>query len=186
MATATIERFILSGAHFHPDDGSVDVITEDFNDSAAADARAVDILKDTFTAADIDFDDKSNFPDGTYHHDEAGEIVSLKVVKIDVPMPDQVYALLEPPESEDYQDNEPTVTLYADHKKAQEALAEAAIKRIDSSSDIDSISIDTGDDCDEEVEADEARELLAKGTDCCEIDEFDGTYTLQVKTLAIN
>ena len=78
------------------------------------------------------------------------------------------------------------MTLYADHKKAQEALAEAAIKRIDSSSDIDSISIDTGDDCDEEVEADEARELLAKGTDCCEIDEFGGTYTLQVKTLAIN
>lgn len=84
MATATIERFILSGAHFHPDDGSVDVITEDFNDSAAADARAVDILKDTFPAADIDFDDKSNFPDGTYHHDEAGEIVALKVVKLTI------------------------------------------------------------------------------------------------------
>lgn len=185
MATATIERFILSGAHFHPDDGSVDVITEDFNDSATADARAVDILKDTFPDADIDFDDKSSFPDGTYHYDEAGEIVSLKVVKLAVPLPDQVYALLEPPEPEDYQDNTPTVTLYADHKKAQEALATAAIKRIDGSSDIDSISVDTGDEC-EDVEEDEARELLASGTDCCEINEFDGTYTLQVKTLSIN
>lgn len=185
MATATIERFILSGAHFHPDDGSVDVIAEDFNDSAAAEARAVDILEDTFPEADIDFDDKSNFPDGTYHHDEDGEIVSLKVVKIDVPLPDQVYALLEPPETEDYQDNTPTVTLYADHKKAQEALAKAAISRIDDSSEINSISIDTGDEC-EDVEDDEAREQLAKGTDYCEIDDFDGTYTLQVKTLAIN
>ena len=96
-----------------------------------------------------------------------------------------MYALLEPPEPEDYQDNTPTVTLYADHKKAQEALATAAIKRIDGSSDIDSISVDTGDEC-EDVEEDEARELLASGTDCCEINEFDGTYTLQVKTLSIN
>lgn len=186
MATATIERFILSGAHFHPDDGSVDVITEDFNDSAAAEARAVDILKDTFPEADIDFDDKSNFLDGTYHHDEAGEIVSLKVVKIEVPMPEQLYALLEPPEPEDYQDNTPTVTLYADHKKAQEALAKAAISRIDGLSEINSISVDTGDDCAEEVEDAEARELLAKGTDYWAIDDFDCTYTLQVETLAIN
>lgn len=183
MEKATIERFILSGAHFHPDDGSVDVITEDFNDSAAADQRAIDILNDTFPEANFD---KSDFPDGTYHHDEAGEIVSLKVVKIDVPLPDQVYALVEPPEPEDYQDNSPTVTLYADHKKAQEALAKAAISRIDSASEINTIAVDTGDDCCEEVDEDEARETLASGTDFCEIDEFDGTYTLQVHKLAIN
>ena len=182
MEKATIERFILSGAHFHPDDGSVDVITEDFNDSDAADQRAIDILNDTFPEANFD---KSDFLDGTYHHDESGEIVSLKVVKIDVPLPDQVYALVEPPEPEDYQDNDPTVTLYADHKKAQEALANAALLRINSASEINTISVDTGDEC-EEVEEDEAREQLAKGTDWCEIDEDDYTYTLQVKTLAIN
>lgn len=186
MATATIERFILSGAHFHPDDGSVDVITEDFNDSAAADARAVEILKDTFPKADINFDDKSNFPDGTYHHDEAGEIVSLKVVKLAVPMPDTVYALIEPPEPEDYQDNDPTVTLYADHKKAQAELAKAAHSRINSTEDIDSITVDTGDDCYDEVDEDEAKEQLDSGTDYCEISAADFTYTLQVKTLTIN
>lgn len=101
-------------------------------------------------------------------------------------LPKAVYALVEPPEPEDYQDNDPTVTLFADHKKAQEALAKAALSRIDSTDDIDTVTVDTGDDCYDEVEVDEAKEQLESGTDYCEINAAEFTYTLQVKTLTIN
>lgn len=124
--------------------------------------------------------------DDTYKVENAFTDIKKLAEKFVASLLKVVYAVIEPPEPEDYQDNDPTVTLYADHKTAQDELAKKAIAVIDDAAEINNISIDTGDDGGDEVDVDEAKELLAKGTDYCAIDQFDFTYTLQVKTLTIH
>ena len=123
--------------------------------------------------------------DDTYKVENALTDIKELAEKFVASLPKAVYAVIESPEPEDYQDNDPTVTLFFDHKKAQEELAKKAIAAIDAASDDDSeinvISVD-----DEEPEIEEAKELLNNGADYFALDCFGPEYWLKVKTLTIN
>ena len=123
--------------------------------------------------------------DETYKVENAFVDIQELAEKFVASLPKAVYAVIESPEPEDYQDNDPTVTLFFDHKKAQKELAKKAIAAIDAASDDDSeinvISVD-----DEEPEIEEAKELLNKGADFFSLDCFGPEYWLRVKILTIN
>jgi hypothetical protein len=95
-------------------------------------------------------------------------------------LPKAVYALVESPEPEDYQDNDPTIQLFFDQKKAQEELAKKAIAAIEYASEINVIHVD-----EEEPDREEAKELLNNGAEYFSMDEFGPEYWLRIKTLTI-
>ncbi len=119
--------------------------------------------------------------DDTYKVENAFTDIKELAEKFVASLPKVVYAVIESPEAEDYQDNDPTVTLYADHKKAQEELAKQAIAAIDAADEIDTISVD-----DEEPDSEEAKELLNNGADYFSLDCFGPEYWLRIKTLTIH
>lgn len=119
--------------------------------------------------------------DETYKVENAFVDIQELAEKFVASLPKAVYAVVESPEPEDYQDNDPTVTLFFDHKKAQEELAKKAIAAIDNADEIDVISVD-----DEEPDREEAKELLNNGADYFSMDCFGPEYWLRVKTLTIH
>lgn len=119
--------------------------------------------------------------DDTYKVENAFTDIKELAEKFVASLPKAVYAVVESPEPEDYQDNDPTVTLFFDHKKAQEELAKKAIAAIDNADEIDVISVD-----DEEPDQEEAKELLNNGADYFSMDCFGPEYWLRVKTLTIH
>lgn len=119
--------------------------------------------------------------DDTYKVENAFTDIKELAEKFVASLPKAVYAVVESPEPEDYQDNDPTVTLFFDHKNAQEELAKKAIAAIDNADEIDVISVD-----DEEPDQEEAKELLSNGADYFSMDCFGPEYWLRVKTLTIH
>ena len=119
--------------------------------------------------------------DDTYKVENAFLDIKELAEKFVASLPKAVYAVVESPEPEDYQDNDPTVTLFFDHKKAQEELAKKAIAAIDNADEIDVISVD-----DEEPDQEEATALLNNGADYFSMNCFGPEYWLRVKTLTIN
>ena len=118
--------------------------------------------------------------DDTYKVENAFTDIKELAEKFVASLPKAVYAVIESPDTEDYQDNDPTVTLFFDHKKAQEELAKKAIAAIDAADEINLISVD-----DEEPDSEEAKELLNQGADYFALDCFGPEYWLRVKTLTI-
>lgn len=119
--------------------------------------------------------------DDTYKVENAFLDIKELAEKFVASLPKAVYAVVESPDEEDYQDNDPTVTLFADRKKAQEELAKKAIAAIDYADEINVINVD-----DEEPDREEAKELLNNGADYFSMDCFGPEYWLRLKTLTIN
>lgn len=82
-----IERFILSGAHYHPDDDSIDIITEDFTTREAAAQRAVEIFQDTFQDKADEFTVEGCQFGNDFCNDGSDEWVKLDIVRIEIPVP---------------------------------------------------------------------------------------------------
>lgn len=77
----------MSGAHYHPDDGYTDIITENFETQEAAAKCVVEILQDTFPTHKRSFTVKNCMDGADFCSDGTDEWVKLEIVAIDIPVP---------------------------------------------------------------------------------------------------